>query len=220
MSKYCNNQGKMDGALNKGHKRNENQMRALCKDETTRLSKICGFWQWFWGDGVDTGDTDDRGEGGNRAMMRATGVARAMKTGMMGSIWSMEEKKEILVRGVTDTYKGNRPTPLPPPIVQCCNILPSLVSSMEKIWECDLCFSLPLFRGFDHSCGAGNPTSKWGGFPGGRGRPSLILRYQRWRGVGGLKSDFQVGLIVISNWNINFDNPSLQWHTHTFAGLV
>ena len=99
-------------------------------------------------------------------------------------------------------------------VVQCCNILPSLV------WECDLWFSLPLLRGFDHSCGAGNPTSKWGGFPGGRGRPSLILRYQRWRGVGGFKSDFQVGLIVISNWNINFDNPSLQWHTHTFAGLV
>ena len=46
-------------------------------------------------------------------MMRATGVARAMKTGMMGSIWSMEEKKEILVRGVTDAYKGNRPAPPP-----------------------------------------------------------------------------------------------------------
>ena len=38
MSKYRNNQGKIDGALNKGRKRNENQMRALCKDETTRLS--------------------------------------------------------------------------------------------------------------------------------------------------------------------------------------
>ena len=60
-------------------------------------------------------------------------------------------------------------------LVQCCNIVPSLVPSVGKNWESGFYFAPKLPRGFDHfvgRAGVGNPPS-----PRGRAtsRPSLYF---------------------------------------------
>ena len=50
-------------------------------------------------------------------------------------------------------------------IVQCCNIVPSLISSIGESWDSGLYFAPQLPRGFDHFYGAGrggHPCWKYG----------------------------------------------------------
>ena len=64
-------------------------------------------------------------------------------------------------------------------IVQCCNIVPSLVSSFGESWDSGIYFAPQLPRGFDHFYGAGQggepplPTARGGAgnppFPAGQG---------------------------------------------------
>ena len=86
-------------------------------------------------------------------------------------------------------------------IVQCCNIVPSLISSIGESWDSGLYFAPQLPLGFDHfygagqggepppspQCGAGQgtPPSPRGGVPAGRGahpwRRPLMNEYElRW----------------------------------------
>ena len=68
--------------------------------------------------------------------------------------------------------------------VQCCDIVPSLVSSFGESLDIGLCFAPQLPRGFDHFYGAGRggepplPHSAGRGGepppPRGAGRPSLV----------------------------------------------
>ena len=69
-----------------------------------------------------------------------------------------------IVKDVKDgvSYKSYRKAGLD--IAESCNIFPSLVSSIGKIWESDLYFAAQLPRGFHHFHGVG-----WGG--AGRGAP-------------------------------------------------
>ena len=77
--------------------------------------------------------------------------------------------------------------------VQCCDIVPSLVSSFGESLDTGLYFAPQLPRGFDHFYGAGrggagnpplptvrggagNPPLPAGRVPRGAGRPSLVCR--------------------------------------------
>ena len=71
-------------------------------------------------------------------------------------------------------YGAGRSGEPPPPSFSagCCNIVPSLVSSIGESLDWGLYFAPQLPRHFDHFYGAGNPA-----FPivqGGAGRPSLM----------------------------------------------
>ena len=64
-------------------------------------------------------------------------------------------------------------------IVQCCNIVPTLVSSIGESWDLGLYFALQLPRGFDHFYGGPPPLPSPPALPrvrGGAGKPHSLPR--------------------------------------------
>ena len=87
--------------------------------------------------------------------------------------------------------------------VQCCDIVPSLVSSFGESLDTGLYFAPQLPRGFDHFYGAGQ-----GGEPplptvrGGAGNPPLPAG----RGVHPYLSVFWIALIGLDRYFLSLDD--------------